>query len=134
MRSGQHFDRLRAGSEPSSAAGRDLANCGPQVLIAAITVMRSVTIESPGTQNAPYGCRWVNPLIAATAEGLEPEARSSGARNRFAACPEPVEGRKVDGEIMCSVRLGVRFRLRTSANRFERSAACRRPSSRNLLK
>jgi hypothetical protein len=52
---------------------------GPQVLIATITVMRSMTMESPGTQLALYRCRRDNPLIAARAEELEPKARSSGA-------------------------------------------------------
>jgi hypothetical protein len=32
------FDTLRAASQPSTAAGLDPTNCGPQVLIAAITV------------------------------------------------------------------------------------------------
>jgi hypothetical protein len=55
--------------------------------MAAITLMRSVTMGQPRTQIALYGCRWENPLIAASAQGHEPQDRSSGERERFAARP-----------------------------------------------
>jgi hypothetical protein len=74
------FGRLRAGKRTvkrGRTGSHQLRAAGSR--IAAITVMRSVAMESPRTLITLYRCRWNNPLIAAGAEELEPEDRGSGA-------------------------------------------------------